>query len=233
MRVNSLHPRFDNIDWIVGKHRHSSGESACYQVAEYLGGDDVLKLLGGLRVNQESNTLISRLFKQSSCITLINTSNTICFNYFVNAVPYVSVLWSRLKLIMDELCFESLLRCDDEGGLGCACYEPTAEVVNSALVWEELRLSYLVRTKANIVLGDGEKEERTVATVEAKEASLTNGLFRQLDHTHGILLLVQLHHCLAVFSGVSDRYLDGAGDTTSYSRLQWCQRFEFLFRRHF
>ena len=156
VRVNSLHPRFDNIDWIVGKHRHSSGESACYQVAEYLGGDDVLKLLGGLRVNQESNTLISRLFKQSSCITLINTSNTICFNYFVNTVPYVSVLWSRLKLIMDELCFESLLRCDDEGGLGCACYEPTAEVVNSALVWEELRLSDLVRTKANIILGDGE-----------------------------------------------------------------------------
>ena len=58
VRINSLHPCLDHINRIVGKHGDGSGESTRHQVAEHLGRDDILKLLGSLCVNQEANTLI-------------------------------------------------------------------------------------------------------------------------------------------------------------------------------
>ena len=64
-----------------------------------------------------------------------------------------------------------------------------------------------------MVLGHGEEEEGTVASVEPEEATLSVSLLNCAKHTKLVNLGVQLHDSLSVLSRVGARDLNSTGET--------------------
>lgn len=121
----------------------------------------------------------------------------------VNSVEHVAELWLRGELIVDKSGLESFLRCDNKesfAGTGCKTAE---EVVCLGLLGENVRLCVLICAKTHVVLGHGEHKERTVTLVQGERTASFDRVSNHVDCTHGVLLLVQLHHCLCVFGWVS------------------------------
>lgn len=129
----------------------------------------------------------------------------------------VSVLWSLLELVMDKLCLESLLRCNNESALGCSCHQTTAKVVSPRAPSKNVSFTVLESTKSDVILWNREKEQSTVSTIHSKIPFLAHSLLNQIFSSHFVLFRVQLHNCLNILCWVCDRNLNGSGDTT-YSK---------------
>ena len=128
---------------------------------------------------------------------------------------------------MDKLCFQSFLGSNDENSLRCTSSKTAQEVVPFSSLSEDLSLHVCVGTETDLIFGDGEKQESTIASIETEDTALTEGLLDSTNHTLLVDLRVQLHDSLGVLSGVSAGNFNSASNTT-YSKL-FHVRLNFLF----
>ena len=119
---------------------------------------------------------------------------------------------------MNKLCFQSFLRSNDKDSLRCTSSKTAQEVVSLRSLSEDVSLHVCVGTETDLILGDGEKQEGTVTSVETEDTALTEGLLDSANHTLLVDLRVQLHDSLGVLSGVGAGNFNSASNTT-YSKI--------------
>lgn len=115
---------------------------------------------------------------------------------------------------MNELGLEGLLRSDDEGRLSSSGADTAKEVVELGGLSEHVSLDIRVGSESSIVLGDGEKKECTITSVEAEDSALSESVLDGSDGALLVLLGVELHDGLHVLSWESDGDLDSTSNTT-------------------
>lgn len=115
---------------------------------------------------------------------------------------------------MDQPCLQCLLRGDNKDCLGGAGAETAQEVVPSILLSQDIFLHVSVGTKTTVVLGHREHQQSGVALVESEETISLDRVFDDIDGSHLVLFLEELHHSLGILSWVCAGDFDSSGNAT-------------------
>ena len=111
--VDTLHFGLNNIYWIIEHNWAESRPATCQKIYN----DFIFKEWGQTLLcvseNDETNTLVCWLFKESWDDALIQTTGTVFSRYPVNPLEDVLVLGHILHFVVNQLGFNCFLGCDD------------------------------------------------------------------------------------------------------------------------
>lgn len=158
-RLQSLHTRFDHIDWCVAKDGRSTGhrtESADQQLWYRLRGIVTFVHFPARFHHIESNGLIRALLQNGGRHTFVHARESFLLDNSGDAMYEASILWIGTALIVDEFHFDRFHWSDGQDGLanaGAKTGQQFAARRQSAVFIGQIALEHFESTESELVNG--------------------------------------------------------------------------------